>query len=39
MGMLEVGEPFAAQLNQGKVINQGRKMSKSLGNGVSLGTN
>ena len=37
MGMLEVGEPFAAQLNQGIVINQGRKMSKSLGNGVSLG--
>jgi leucyl-tRNA synthetase len=37
MGMLQVGEPFAAQLNQGVVINQGRKMSKSLGNGVSLG--
>ncbi len=37
MGMLEVGEPFAAQLNQGVVINQGKKMSKSLGNGVSLG--
>ncbi len=37
MGMLEVGEPFAAQLNQGVVINRGRKMSKSLGNGVSLG--
>ncbi|MGB0102303.1 MAG: leucine--tRNA ligase [Nocardioides sp.] len=37
MGMLEVGEPFAAQLNQGFVINHGKKMSKSLGNGVSLG--
>ena len=37
MGMLEVDEPFAAQLNQGIVINQGKKMSKSLGNGVSLG--
>ena len=37
MGLLEVGEPFAAQLNQGVVINQGRKMSKSLGNGVNLG--
>ena len=37
MGMLEVGEPFAAQLNQGVVINRGRKMSKSLGNGVNLG--
>ena len=35
--MLEVGEPFAAQLNQGFVINRGKKMSKSLGNGVSLG--
>src|ERR1700712_263010 len=37
LGGLEVGEPFAAQLNQGVVINRGRKMSKSLGNGVSLG--
>jgi leucyl-tRNA synthetase len=37
MGMLEVGEPFAAQLNQGFVINRGKKMSKSLGNGVNLG--
>ena len=37
MGMLKVREPFAAQLNQGIVINQGKKMSKSLGNGVSLG--
>ncbi len=37
MGMLETGEPFAAQLNQGFVINQGKKMSKSLGNGVNLG--
>jgi leucyl-tRNA synthetase len=37
MGLLEVGEPFAAQLNQGFVINRGKKMSKSLGNGVSLG--
>jgi leucyl-tRNA synthetase len=37
MGMVDVGEPFASQLNQGIVINQGKKMSKSLGNGVSLG--
>ncbi len=37
MGMVDVQEPFAAQLNQGIVINQGKKMSKSLGNGVSLG--
>ncbi len=37
MGLLEVGEPFRAQLNQGFVINRGKKMSKSRGNGVSLG--
>jgi leucyl-tRNA synthetase len=37
MGLLQFREPFTAQLNQGIVINQGRKMSKSLGNGVSLG--
>ncbi|RNL78849.1 leucine--tRNA ligase [Nocardioides marmorisolisilvae] len=37
MGLLDFREPFAAQLNQGFVINRGKKMSKSLGNGVSLG--
>jgi leucyl-tRNA synthetase len=37
MGLLDFREPFAAQLNQGFVINHGKKMSKSLGNGVSLG--
>ncbi len=37
MGLLDFREPFSAQLNQGFVINQGKKMSKSLGNGVSLG--
>src|SRR5207342_37749 len=37
MGMIDFVEPFSAQLNQGFVINQGKKMSKSLGNGVSLG--
>ncbi|MEZ5097441.1 MAG: leucine--tRNA ligase [Nocardioides sp.] len=37
MGLLDFREPFSAQLNQGIVINQGKKMSKSLGNGVSLG--
>ena len=37
MGLLEVGEPFRAQLNQGFVINRGKKMSKSRGNGVNLG--
>ena len=37
MGMLDFEEPFTALLNQGQVINQGRAMSKSLGNGVNLG--
>ena len=37
MGMGTPSEPFAALLNQGMVINAGRKMSKSAGNGVSLG--
>jgi leucyl-tRNA synthetase len=37
MGLLEFREPFSAQLNQGIVINQGAKMSKSKGNGVRLG--
>ncbi|MDT9595196.1 leucine--tRNA ligase [Nocardioides zeae] len=37
MGLLDFVEPFSAQLNQGVVINQGKKMSKSLGNGINLG--
>ncbi len=37
MGMVDFVEPFAALLNQGEVINEGRGMSKSLGNGVDLG--
>lgn len=37
MGMLTVVEPFTRLLNQGQVINQGKSMSKSLGNGVNLG--
>jgi leucyl-tRNA synthetase len=37
MGHLDFTEPFARLLNQGQVINQGRAMSKSLGNGVDLG--
>ncbi|MCX6395608.1 MAG: leucine--tRNA ligase [Propionibacteriales bacterium] len=37
MGLLDFREPFAGQLNQGFVINRGKKMSKSLGNGVNLG--
>ncbi len=38
MGMVDFPEPFTAQLNQGQVINRGKSMSKSLGNGVDLGT-
>jgi leucyl-tRNA synthetase len=37
MGMLDFGEPFTRLLNQGQVINGGKAMSKSLGNGVDLG--
>ena len=37
MGLVDWDEPFSSYLSQGKVINNGRKMSKSLGNGVSLG--
>ena len=37
MGLIGWDEPFSAYLSQGKVLNQGRKMSKSLGNGVNLG--
>ncbi len=37
MGMVDFEEPFKALLNQGQVINEGRAMSKSLGNGVNLG--
>ncbi|WP_141015801.1 leucine--tRNA ligase [Nocardioides sambongensis] len=36
-GLITWDEPFSAYLSQGKVINGGRKMSKSLGNGVNLG--
>ncbi|WP_299051567.1 leucine--tRNA ligase [uncultured Nocardioides sp.] len=37
LGVIDWDEPFSAYLSQGKVINDGRKMSKSLGNGVDLG--
>jgi leucyl-tRNA synthetase len=37
MGLVDFTEPFKAMLNQGQVINQGKAMSKSLGNGVDLG--
>ncbi|TYB54550.1 leucine--tRNA ligase [Nonomuraea sp. PA05] len=37
MGMVDFTEPFMRMLNQGQVINGGKAMSKSLGNGVDLG--
>ena len=37
LGMVDFTEPFMRLMNQGQVINQGRAMSKSLGNGVDLG--
>ncbi|WP_422673442.1 leucine--tRNA ligase [Bailinhaonella thermotolerans] len=37
MGMVNFTEPFVRMLNQGQVINGGKAMSKSLGNGVDLG--
>ncbi|WP_369802307.1 leucine--tRNA ligase [Sinomonas sp. R1AF57] len=37
MGLIEFDEPFAALMNQGQVLNGGKAMSKSLGNGVDLG--
>jgi leucyl-tRNA synthetase len=37
MGMVDFNEPFSALMNQGQVINQGKAMSKSLGNGIDLG--
>src|SRR5690606_4198380 len=37
MGMVNFTELFLRQINQGQVINQGKAMSKSLGNGVDLG--
>ncbi|HYJ67537.1 MAG TPA: leucine--tRNA ligase [Nocardioidaceae bacterium] len=37
MGMLDFVEPTKSLINQGQVINQGARMSKSKGNGVDLG--
>ncbi|WP_276309094.1 leucine--tRNA ligase [Specibacter cremeus] len=37
MGLVEATEPFSRLLNQGQVLNGGKAMSKSLGNGVDLG--
>ncbi|MFI8527430.1 class I tRNA ligase family protein [Promicromonospora sukumoe] len=36
MGLVPSPEPYARLLNQGQVVNHGRAMSKSLGNGVDL---
>ncbi|WHF23470.1 class I tRNA ligase family protein [Kocuria rhizophila] len=36
-GLVGFTEPFKALLNQGQVLNGGKAMSKSLGNGVDLG--
>ncbi len=37
LGVVEVVEPFSRLVNQGQVLNGGKAMSKSLGNGVPLG--
>ncbi len=37
MGWVDFDEPMRRLLNQGQVINEGKAMSKSLGNGVDLG--
>jgi leucyl-tRNA synthetase len=37
MGTVDFEEPMRRLLNQGQVINQGKAMSKTLGNGVDLG--
>jgi leucyl-tRNA synthetase len=37
MGLVDFGEPMRRLMNQGQVINQGKAMSKTLGNGVDLG--
>ncbi|MDR0436257.1 MAG: leucine--tRNA ligase [Propionibacteriaceae bacterium] len=37
LGLIDFNEPMRRLLNQGQVINQGKAMSKSLGNGVDLG--
>ncbi|MFT3889777.1 MAG: leucine--tRNA ligase [Arachnia sp.] len=37
MGMVDFDEPMLRLMNQGQVINNGKAMSKSLGNGVDLG--
>ncbi len=36
MGLVNFTEPFKSLMNQGQVLNGGKAMSKSLGNGVDL---
>ncbi|MFC4629563.1 class I tRNA ligase family protein [Promicromonospora alba] len=36
MGLVPSPEPYARLMNQGQVVNHGKAMSKSLGNGVDL---
>jgi leucyl-tRNA synthetase len=36
MGLVPSPEPYARLMNQGQVVNHGRAMSKSLGNGMDL---
>ncbi|WP_297739740.1 leucine--tRNA ligase [uncultured Tessaracoccus sp.] len=37
LGLIQFDEPMLKLLNQGQVLNEGKAMSKSLGNGVDLG--
>lgn len=37
LGLITFTEPFIRLMNQGQVTNEGKAMSKSLGNGVDLG--
>jgi leucyl-tRNA synthetase len=37
LGLVEAVEPFSRLLTQGQVVNHGKAMSKTLGNGVDLG--
>lgn len=37
LGLITFTEPFTRLMNQGQVTNEGKAMSKSLGNGVDLG--
>ncbi len=37
LGLVDFDEPFQRLMNQGQVINKGKAMSKSLGNGVDRG--